>query len=275
MKKIIIIIITFLITYTLAQNSGRAYRKYNILNKNMVRTVYTNGGVIGHPVGNGPRGAWQYDNNGYLGDVSPFVGCEIPIIVNRTDISDTTFGYFHSVTYCLADHRPNNDEQSKAGEFWGFEPVGGYFNTQKGDKTDAVVALYTDPTTWPESWPDKQDDINDPGWQGQWNGYFGKDVSNATEETFYIMNDDRDREFNYVNNNIWDVSFKPDSNNDDRNGMALEVSVRAMQWNQFLAQDCIFWLYEITNEGTTNYNKATFGMLVGTYVGVTSTEDFN
>ncbi|NQU28232.1 MAG: hypothetical protein HQ528_08095 [Candidatus Marinimicrobia bacterium] len=46
-----------------------------------------------------------------------------------------------------------------------------------------------------------------------------------------------------------------------------------MQWQQFLAQDCIFWLYEVTNTGTTDYTKMTFGMLVGTYVGVTSTED--
>jgi len=47
-----------------------------------------------------------------------------------------------------------------------------------------------------------------------------------------------------------------------------------MQWAQFLAKDNIFWLYEITNTGTTNYDRAVFGMLVGTYVGITSTEDF-
>ena len=46
-----------------------------------------------------------------------------------------------------------------------------------------------------------------------------------------------------------------------------------MQWQQFLAQDCIFWLYEVTNESTTDYKNAVFGMLVGTYIGVTSTED--
>ena len=42
-----------------------------------------------------------------------------------------------------------------------------------------------------------------------------------------------------------------------------------MQWAQFLAQDNIFWLYEIKNTGTTTYDQAVFGMLVGTYVGVT------
>jgi hypothetical protein len=62
--------------------------------------------------------------------------------------------------------------------------------------------------------------------------------------------------------------------NPSRNGMALQVSVRAQQWAQFLAKDNIFWLYEVTNTGTTEYEKAVFGMLVGTYVGVTSTEDY-
>ena len=56
--------------------------------------------------------------------------------------------------------------------------------------------------------------------------------------------------------------------------MGLVVTVRALQWAQFLAKDNIFWLYEITNTGTTTYNKMVFGMLVGTYVGVTSTEDY-
>ena len=46
-----------------------------------------------------------------------------------------------------------------------------------------------------------------------------------------------------------------------------------MQWGQFLAQDCIFWLYEITNTSATDYNKVVFGELVGTYVGATGTDD--
>ena len=74
MKALIILFMPFIL---LAQ-SGREYERYNILNKNLISTVFTNGGVIGHPVDKGPRGAWIEDNNGYVGDVSPFVGCEIP-----------------------------------------------------------------------------------------------------------------------------------------------------------------------------------------------------
>ncbi len=86
------------------------------------------------------------------------------------------------------------------------------------------------------------------------------------------MDDNVDVRFNFALNNARGIAFKPDSRNLSRNGLALEVRVRAMQWAQFLAQDNIFWLYEIANTGTTSYDRAVFGMLVGTYVGVTGSD---
>jgi len=261
MKKFSSLIFLLFLTTNLFAQSGPQYRRYNIINKNLVRTVFTNGGVIGHPVDKGPRGAWLDDNNGYLGDVAPFVGCEVPYRVN----ADSVF-YFHWVSYCLADHRPNRQDGIEFGKFWGFEPKSGYYNDAK---SGPAVAIFTDPNTWPNQWPDRMNDVLDPGWQGQWNGYFGKGISNATEETYFALDDQYDVEFNDPDLNEFNIEFQPDTTDDTRNGMGLEMKVRALQWKQFLAQDCIFWLYEIHNEGTTNYNKATFGMLVGTYVGVT------
>ena len=86
------------------------------------------------------------------------------------------------------------------------------------------------------------------------------------------MDDNNDERFNFALNNARGIAFKPDSLNTSRNGLALDVSVRAMQWAQFLAQDNIFWLYEIANTGTTTYDRAVFGMLVGTYIGVTGSD---
>jgi hypothetical protein len=132
--------------------------------------------------------------------------------------------------------------------------------------------LSNDKSTWPTRWPDKLSDPIDPGWGGSWNGYFGKRIS-ADLETYFVMNDNNDLRFNYAANNPRAIEFKPDSNNPGRNGLGLEVRVRALQWAQFLAQDNIFWLYEISNKGTTTYDRAVFGMLVGTYVGVTGSDD--
>ncbi|MBN2416315.1 hypothetical protein JXO52_10760 [bacterium] len=243
----------------LPAQSGPQYQRSAIMRGNLVKTVFGNWGVIGQPADKGARGAWIYDNNGYIGDVSPMVGAEV------TTADGTTF---HSVVVCPVDRPTRRHEQSNSGEYWGFQPVAGYFNeNQEG------VALYSDPTSWPAMWPDKMDDANDPGWNGSWNGFFGK-TTTAADEAFFVMDDNNDEEFNYAENNRWHVSFKPDANDLSRNGLGLEVKVRAMQWADFLAQDCIFWLYEITNTSTTDYTKVVFGMLVGTYIGVTSTEDY-
>jgi len=61
--------------------------------------------------------------------------------------------------------------------------------------------------------------------------------------------------------------FYPDSTDTTRRGCGLRVAVRGLQWSHFLAEDCIFWLYEITNVGTTPFDKVAFGMVVGTLSG--------
>ncbi len=236
--------------------SGREYRRSNVMSGNRVKTVFGNWGVIGQPPTGGPRGSWIYDNNGYLGDVSPFVGAEV-----------TTEGKtFHSVVSVPVDRPTRRRDESPAGKSWTWEPVAGYQNSALQG-----VALLTDSKTWPVFWPDKMQDATDPGWKGSWNGFFGK-TSSADEETYFVMDDNNDERFNVASNNTFGVSFKPDSRNLGRNGLGLEMRVRALQWAQFLAQDNIFWLYEIKNTGTTDYSRAVFGMLVGTYIGVTGND---
>jgi hypothetical protein len=238
--------------------SGQQYRRSSVMRGNLVKTVFGNWGVIGQPADQGTRGAWIFDNNGYIGDVSPLIGAEVKA-EGKT---------FHSVVVCPVNRPTQQHELSPSGKYWTLEPTAGYFNEgQEG------IALYSDPFSWPSRWPDKMDDPEDPGWSGSWNGFFGK-TTTAAEEAFFVMDDNSDEEFNFAEFNRWGVAFKPDAGNPARNGMGLEVRVRAMQWSDFLAQDCIFWLYEITNTSTTDYSKVVFGMLVGTYVGVTSTEDF-
>lgn len=251
-------ILFILVSLATAQQSGRNYRRASVMSGNLVKTVFGNWGVIGQPAERGSRGAWIYENNGYIGDVSLLVGAEV-------DHEDQRF---HSVVVCPVDRPTAQHELSPSGSYWTFEPVNGYFGEE-----GSGIALYSNPRSWPDRWPDKLNDPDDPGWGGSWNGYFGK-TTTASEEAFFVMDDNNDEEFNFADNNKWGVAFKPDSTDLSRNGLGLEVKVRAMQWSDFLAQDCIFWLYEITNTSTTDYNKVSFGMLVGTYVGVTSEEDY-
>ena len=242
---------------TIQAESGRVYRKNAVHKGNLVKTVFGNWGVVGQPSDKGPRGAWIHENNGYVGDVSPFVGAEITTF-DTSGIKKT----FHTVVVSPVD-RPTlgGHEISPTGKQWGFEPVSGYAGPNQSS-----VAMSTNPNSWPPTWPDQ------PTWANTWNGYFGQ-ISNASEESYYVMDDANDEEFNFAEYNNYRVAFKPDSNNTTRNGLGLEVIVRGMQWGQFLAQDVIFWLYEVTNTSTTDYDQIVFGMLVGTYIGVTGTDD--
>ena len=151
MKKQIIQIFLFLfvtlISTTLMAQSGRENRRSAVMRGNLVKTVFGNWGVIGQPATKGARGAWINENNGYIGDVSLFVGAEV-------ESDEKTF---HSVVVCPIDRPTRQHEQSPTGKAWGFEPVAGYFNpNQEG------IALFSDPLSWPSAWPDKLDDPEDP-----------------------------------------------------------------------------------------------------------------
>jgi hypothetical protein len=128
----------------------------------------------------------------------------------------------------------------------GWQPRPGYANPAQDQ-----IAMSDNPNSWPASWPDKSSE-----WNGSWNGYFGK-RTNADQESFFIMDDDADD----------GQEFFPDSNDLTRRGLGLKVGVRGFQWSNMLAEDLIFWHYDITNEGTTIYPKMIFGMYVDVGVG--------
>lgn len=277
MKKIILLTFLLLLLFdsiSLAQGRGdRTFRKSGTLNGNRVKTVFGNWGVIAQPIGIGPRAAWKYDDNGYVGDVSPLVAVEVPVKKKRKDgtIVDTIF---YSVVVCPVEIR-GTDGPPGGGASWSFEPLPGYANPNRS-VDGASVAVNNIRDTWPPYWPDQPTWIDAQG-NAQWNGYFGRGVMNADQETYFKMDDNADEEFFASDWKVFSADsssfiFVPDSTDLTRKGLGLEVKVRAMQWNNFLAQDGIFWLYEITNKSKVDYPKVAFGMIVGTYVGILGNE---
>ena len=67
--------------------------------------------------------------------------------------------------------------------------VGGRFPGMRRDSSRSP-AVSNDGQTWPDHWPDRPAD-----WDGWWNGYFGKGVQNADLETYFVYDDDEDREY--------------------------------------------------------------------------------
>ena len=117
-------------------------------------------------------------------------------------------------------------------------------------------AVSNDQSTWPSHWPDRLAD-----WDGSWNGYFGKGVQNADLETFFVYDDNEDREY------ILKFNYRPDVDDTTRGGLGMQVKARGFQWSQVLAEDVIFWHYEITNMTTTDYPRTLFAEYVDWGIG--------
>lgn len=250
------------------------FRKVGIHRGNQVRTVFSNYGVIAQPGDQGPRGAWKFDSNGYVGDVSPLVGIQLP--VKDYDMNDTinSKDTIHSVIITPVS-RPGGGDYAPGGAFWGFEPIPGFANPSL-DELGKGVAMSNLPETWPTQWPDF------PTWnytgepiivggkditpKVDWNGYFGRGQINADQESYFWMDDNPDEKM-FVRH-----GFTPDTADLMRRGHGLQVSIRGLQWSNFLAQNVVFWLYNIKNDGHRTYDKAVFGTLVGTYVGAEGDE---
>ncbi len=146
-----------------------------------------------------------------------------------------------------------NFRTSPTGKSWNFEPVGGYLRPDAKSK----IAKSDEPLTWPDSWPDKMTDSKDPGWQGKWNGYFGKDQFNADQELYYRASDDRYDRYNY----------SPDTTDLARRGLGIMMDVRAMEWSQILVNDVLFILHSVKNDGTKDIKKAGVTLWLADLVG--------
>src|SRR5664280_2591119 len=91
------------------------FRKAGVHRGNQVRTVFSNYGVIAQPGDQGPQGAWKYDPDGYVGDVSPLVGIRLPIKDYTGDgVNDTLVEVVITPV-----SRPGGGSSGPGGKAWG------------------------------------------------------------------------------------------------------------------------------------------------------------
>ncbi|MFN3595903.1 MAG: hypothetical protein ACK41D_01370 [Rubricoccaceae bacterium] len=241
-----------------AYYSSRAFEKKALMDGNEVAITFFNYGLlggVGEVRGNWPKGSQDF----YVGDVLPIIAAEVPVRVN---------GERQLVRHVLTTRGPGNrgipSAPGRPSEAWTFEAKPGFASTRNRTDTNQPndrVALSTDPQSWPDFWPDQPTWIDPTTGRAQWNGFFGRNQFNADLETYFWADDNNDRRLQEL------YGFRPDSTRPDRGGMGLELKVRALQWSQFLAQDAIFWLYEVTNSSTTTYDRVAVGLTVGTLSG--------
>lgn len=231
------------------QRSDPTLLKKGVHTGNRVGISFENDGAIaGNSAGVDIRGEWPLGSGeNYIGDMTPLIGIEF---TSKTGLT------LHNVTISRGPRSGQSDKKDPVtGAFRGWNPLPGYVNAS--GTTPAMSHL---PNSWPpQGWADH------PTWKDasgnvQWDGYFGRGVFNATQESYYVCDDQWDNQFSGI--------FSADSTDLSRHGMGLRMSVRGFQWGEnVLAQDCLFWLYDIKNEGTTIYRKTDFGMIVGGCIG--------
>ena len=248
------------------RQGDRTWRKKNYHNGNKVNTVFYNYGLVGQ-LPPEVSGEWpQGTGNEYVGDVSPLVGAEY--IFQRENAEMDTI---YSVLTCTGPRGWDDSPPGQSNIFWGFEPLPDYSDpgvnqvaistSLDNDGEDGIPGSTDDdgkPDNWPWIWPDQPNWVDEHGIP-EWNGYFGRGVMSADQESYFRFDDARDDEFF--------PAVVPTPSDSSRHGLGFEVKARGLQWAHFMAEDCIFWLYEIINEGTINYKKVAFGMVVGTLSG--------
>jgi hypothetical protein len=266
LKKTLFILITFLIAdtgfsqvtdqilkYRNDPKGNIDYRKEGVMDGNQIRTLFYNDGEVGHwpdqPSGEWPKGT----GHSYLDGVAVLIASEI----------NTDYGIVHPLQTAYREHY----DRSSSGEPWGLEPIPGYSNPDQVDdypRERNSPAINTNPHTWPQNWPAALDLTTE--WNGFWYGYFGRGVNNSDFETFFAMDDSRDKEWARE-----PFNFYPVSSDSDRAGLGLRVEVRGFQWSHVLAEDIVFWHYDIVNISDLSYPNTFFGFY--TDCGVGGTDD--
>lgn len=219
---------------------NRKYRKWGQMDGNLINTPFINYGMIGNWPANPDPSEWP------KGSGHTYVEGATPIVI--AEIVD-----LNGVTRHIAEAGYREDiDTSPEGVPMGYEPRPGWDNPE-----GFSPAMSNNSATWPTTWPDKLALADDPGWPGSWNGFFGKNQFQADLECFFVMDDFKDKEF----------AFFPVAADSGRGGLGTLVKVRGLQWSQVLAEDVVFWLYNITNISDYDYSPVFFGMLFDYGVG--------
>ncbi|MEI7811353.1 MAG: hypothetical protein WCJ01_02890 [Ignavibacteria bacterium] len=211
------------------------YRKEGTLEGNRVRTLFQNQGEIAH---------WPYSPSCEWPKGSGINNIDGNCVLISTEIISPGGITIHPLE---TSYREWMNHDPVTGLLWGFEPIPGY-----ADTASLSPALATDTRTWPNQWPRALP--IDATWDGKWYGYFGKGIKSSDEETFFAMDDSK--------NGKWKrppYNYFPITSDSAFGGIGLHVEVRGFQWSHVLAEDIIFWHYDIVNISDNDYQKTYFG----------------
>ncbi len=219
-----------------------------ILNGNKITTIVYNYGSICKPNTLGNIADLVWHGLGYGFEFGPLALGEV-----TTTYADGSVDTFHvdDNSHILTTQGTYSPDGSMK---WGWLPKDGY-----ADPTQSHIATLNAPDEngdgKPDSWP--QDWYNAGAGKYLWPAFLGDQATSPDEEAYYVMDDYSNEQFPYY----------PFPNDSSKRGMGLDAEVRIFQYNNALAQDILFIVYQITNQSEKDLPKIYFGMHGDPHIG--------
>jgi hypothetical protein len=200
-------------------------RRGGMHDANLVRTVFYNYGSIGRPNWE-PSMEWpKYSGHGYTYEFGIMVGAEV------VDVNGDTI---HTISEALID-----GGDVRGSKVLGWQPLAQYINP-----VSITPAMSNDPNSWPSSW-------------SSWFGLLGNGIISADLESYYVMDDRDNDEFEYY----------PIPADSSIRGLGIEVSCRGYQWNNAAHEDFLIYHYTIKNVSNKALNKVVVGIFGDPHMG--------
>lgn len=218
--------------------------KESIIQGNKVKTVLFNYGSICAPNYLGNIADLVWNGLGYGFEFGPLAAAEV--VNGRGDtlhIVDDSF-----IRTFQGDYDPTRTIK------WGWLPKDGYVDPNQNEIA-RLNAPDTDgdgkPDSWPENW------YNAGAGKYLWPAFLGDQATAPDEEVYFVIDDYTNAEFPYY-------PFEPDSS---KRGLGLDMEVRVLQFNNPLAEDIVFLVYQTTNASPKTLPRVYFGMHGDPHVG--------
>lgn len=247
-------------------------RQKAIINGNKITTEIWNYGSISSPGNKVTDIVWEGLGYGY--EFGPFIVAEVEVPVGshpdayvKTDENGdpiiTAEGDTVWAARIISDGLVSlgGETAPDLSEFWGWEPLAynevskvPYADTES-DRIPTSSDIDRDGDGKPDSWPFEWYNPNLKEYV--WPGALRQGSSNADLEAFFVVDDRKNKEFEYY-------PFPDDST---RKGLGIEIECRYYQWSNPLAEDIIFLIYKVTNKSQRDLNQTIFGMWGDPHVG--------
>ena len=220
----------------LYKSAAHGDRKFGLHDGNKMRTLFYNYGSIGRP-NTEPSMEWPaYSGHGYAYEFGAIVGAQV------VDAYGDTVGIFSDGMLDGGDYDPTG-----GANWWGWEPLPGYAAVSPNEN----IAASNNPMTWGYNFPtDEEGNL-------LWPGQFGDGIVTADLESYFVMDDRFNAEFEYY----------PSPSDSSLRGTGVEVEVRGYQYAASVAEDIIFFQYNVTNASEKRLEKVVLGMIGDPHIG--------